>query len=205
MIASLKHIHIAPLAPEDGPWAHALELASLAEGYQLFSAGEAPFDWDQMWTDAFQIAVSVTGHQEPAALVTIYGHGRKNRTAHMSVVAPVHSRKVGILIGGCALILDELFCTWNLRRVYLEANSLTEGVLGRLVGTVAHEEARLRDYYLTPAGPADKVVLTIRQDEWLASWHDFVATGRAGGRIPSRQVAAELRRTGILRPDALAG
>lgn len=167
-----KWTYLRALVPEDFPTMYEAEVGS---SFRLRGRTPSPTAYGEiLWQGVLvQFVVCRKSSKEALGLVTAYGADLGNGHCYVMGFAVGNQPIVGaLLMDGFATLITYLFSTWPLRKVYFETDT-SIGAFQKVMGGVAHEEARLIGHQYEAGQYIDRVTAAIYREEFLAKWEEY--------------------------------
>lgn len=148
-MAEGKRVRLRPVRQSDYSWLY--EVATSPEaGVRWRYRGATPSPegfMTSLWEGVLaQFVVESIETSEPLGLVVSYGHSARGLNAYVAVLSAASAAGSGRVLEGAFLLLDHVFSTWNLTKIYLEVPGFNLDQFGSLAELGFVEEARLRDH-----------------------------------------------------------
>ena len=165
-----QHVALLPLTRRDYDFVYNLEVAGpLATRYRFRAVTPSPEQFPEMlWAGVLtQHVMAWKNTGKRIGTVMCFGADFRNRHAHIGG-ALVRDAPSPYALEGFALFLDHLFAEFDFRKVYGDALEPNVRAFSSAIGSILHEEGRLRlhDYY--DGAYRDLVTLAIYREEWEA-------------------------------------
>ena len=165
-----KKVLLLPLTRSDYDFVFQLEaLGPLSASYRFRGITPSPERFPELlWNGVLcQFVVVWRKNGQRLGTVMCFGADFRNRHAHIgAALAPVVPSPYAQ--EGFALFIDYLFRHFDLRKLYGDALSSITHRFSSAVGSILHEEARLKEHDYFDGSYRDLVTLAIYRDEWFA-------------------------------------
>jgi len=164
-----KRVRLRPVSQADYAWLY--ETATSPEAgvrWRYRGATPSPESFmGSLWESVLcQYVVESQETREPQGLVVAYGHSSRGMHAYVAVLASPDAVGSGRALEGAFLLLDHVFSTWNLGKVYLEVPGFNLSQFGSLTGLGFVEEARLRDHEWHDGKMWDHFTFALYRSSW---------------------------------------
>lgn len=121
-----------------------------------------------LWDSVLTQYVAVDDEGKPAGLVSAYQYNGFNRTVYLSVIVEPERVRQGLAFEALSIFVDQLFRSWDIRKVYAESIDVNYERFSSGAGRVFAEEGRLSEHEYVDGEYHDLVVLAISRERWQA-------------------------------------
>ena len=164
------HVQLIPLTRRDYDFVFDFEVMSpVARSYRFAGMTPSPERFPEMVWSGVLVQYVIVWRRTGARIGTAmcYGADFKNRYARIGGALLLDAPSPYSL-EGFAVFLDHLFTQYDLRKVYGESLEPNTHGFYSAIGSIVHEEGRLREHEYFDGAYHDLLNLAIYRDEWLS-------------------------------------
>lgn len=175
--------YLRPVTPDDYPVLYAAAVDPI-DGYRwrFRGATPAPSEFEHLlFHEAIAQFVVCDAEDDSAhGLVVAYGYHAGDGHANVAYqrIGGV-DRRAGQMIVGIGLLIEYVFATWPVRKLYADLPDFNFGPLAALTGTAFEVEGRRRDHLYHADAWHDLVTIAIYREPWRAfmdAWWSELST-----------------------------
>lgn len=119
--------------------------------------------WDSVLA---QFVVERADSGRPLGLVAVTSPDFRNGFAYVSALGTPESQGSGLIAEAAFLAFNYAFCTWPLRKLYMEATDDSFQAFGSGAGELFEEEGRLREHVFWNGRWVDVVISAVYRQTW---------------------------------------